>query len=109
MVERKRAEHDVVLPILPEKKNIALFEIDLWTACAQPARDFQRGALLVYRVHRHCRADFSRVVDDKARDIAGTGRQIEHPQLRSRLDPASQKMHDEGRASKVAIELAQVA
>src|SRR5450631_3570319 len=109
MMERKRAEHDVVLPILSEEKNIALFEIDLWIVCAQAARDFQRGALLIDRFHPEDRADFSGVIDDEARDIAGTGRQVEHPQLRPRLDPASQKMRRERIASEVAIELAQIA
>src|SRR5450755_2339189 len=109
MMERERGEHDVVLPILSEEKNIALFEIDLWIVRAQAARDFQRGILLIDRFHRDDRADFSGVVDDEARDIAGAGCQIERSQLRPRLNPASQKTHGERIASKVAIELAQVA
>src|SRR5450432_1589142 len=40
MMECERGEHDVVLPILSEEKNIALFEIDFWIVRAQVARDF---------------------------------------------------------------------
>ena len=109
MMERKRAEHDVVFPIPFEEKHIALFEIDLWIVRAQAARDSQRGALLIDRVHRDGRAHFSGVVGDEARDIPGAGRQIEHAQLHPGLDPASQKIRGERMASKVAIKLAQVA
>src|ERR1700676_2219058 len=105
MMERKGAEHDVILPILSKEKNIALFEIDLWIVCAQAARDFQGGALLIDRFHRDGRADFSGVVDDEARAIAGTSRKVKHPQLCPRSDPTSQKMRDERIASKVVIEL----
>src|SRR5437868_2601070 len=94
MMERKRAEHDVILPIFPEEKNITLFEIDLWTVCAQAARDFQSGALLIDRIHREGRTDFSGVVDDEARDITGAGRQVQDPQLHSRSDPTLQETPD---------------
>ena len=109
MMENERAEHDVVLPILSERKCIAVFEIDLWIVRAKTTRDFQRGVLLIDRFHRDGRADFSGVIDNEARDIARAGRQIKHPELRPRLDPASQKIRDERMASKVAIKLAQVA
>jgi hypothetical protein len=109
MMERKRAEHDVVFSTLSEEEHIALFEIDLRIVRAQAARDFQRGALLIDRIHCDGGTDFSGVVDDETRDIPGTSRQIKYPQLDPGLDPASQKTRDKRMASKVAIKLAQVA
>jgi hypothetical protein len=61
--------------------------------------------LLVDRIYADRCAHLSRVIDHESRDVARTGRQIEHAHCRSRQNPAPQKMFDQHITAEIAIEL----
>ena len=91
-----------------ERMSPSLNSISGWNRHSRPRAISKVDSCWSIASTNRGRACISGVVDHKPRDVAGASRKIEHPHLRSGLDPPSQEMSGERVASKMAIELAQI-